>query len=42
MAVRKSNNYKVLKEAFVSNHNGGSIWEINAVTFTLSVRLPQI
>jgi phosphatidylinositol glycan class W len=41
MAARKSNNYKALKEAFVSNHNGGSIWEINAVTLTFSVGLPR-
>jgi len=27
--ARKSNNYKQLKESFVSNLSGGSIWEIN-------------
>jgi hypothetical protein len=34
----KSNNYKALKESFVANLNGGSIGEINAVTFALTVR----
>ena len=34
---RKSNNYKALKESFVSNHSGGSIWEINEVSLVLAV-----
>jgi len=33
----KSNNYKALKEAFVSNLNGGTISEIVAVTMTMPV-----
>ncbi|KAF2430133.1 GPI-anchored wall transfer protein 1 [Tothia fuscella] len=35
MDKRKSNNYKALKEAFVSNHSGGTIGEINAVTLIM-------
>ncbi|KAF2401655.1 GPI-anchored wall transfer protein [Trichodelitschia bisporula] len=31
----KSNNYKALKEAFVSNLSGGPIWEIYAVTLVM-------
>jgi hypothetical protein len=38
MGAPKSNNYKALRESFVANLNGGSIWEINSVTLTLSVR----
>jgi hypothetical protein len=34
---RKSNNYKALKESFVSNLSGGSIWEINEVSLVLPV-----
>jgi hypothetical protein len=33
----RSHNYKLLKENFVANLNGGSIWEINLVTLTLPV-----
>ena len=36
----RSHNYKLLKENFVANLNGGSIWEINAVTLTLPVLPP--
>jgi hypothetical protein len=35
----KSNNYKILKESFYANLNGGSIWEINAITLTLPVSI---
>lgn len=30
-------NYKARKEAFVSNHNGGPVWEILLVTLVLQV-----
>jgi hypothetical protein len=36
-AAIKSNNYKRLKENFVSGLLGGTIEEINLVTFTLTV-----
>lgn len=39
MDKRKSNNYKALKESFVSNLSGGSIWEINEVSFVLPVSI---
>lgn len=39
--VQATANYKALKEAFVSNLNGGSISEINAVTCVLPVSLPR-
>ncbi|QDS70623.1 hypothetical protein FKW77_000627 [Venturia effusa] len=35
MDKRKSNNYKALKESFVSNLSGGSMWEINEVSLVL-------
>ncbi|TLD38897.1 GPI-anchored wall transfer protein 1 [Venturia nashicola] len=35
MDKRKSNNYKALKESFVSNLSGGSVWEINEVSLVL-------
>ncbi|KAE9972245.1 hypothetical protein EG328_005116 [Venturia inaequalis] len=35
MDKRKSNNYKALKESFVSNLSGGPIWEINEVSLVL-------
>lgn len=38
-AALKSNNYKLLKESFYSNLNGGSLWEINAIALTLPVSL---
>jgi hypothetical protein len=38
-AALKSNNYKRLKENFVSGLLGGTIEEINLVTFTLSVSI---
>lgn len=37
MDKRKSNNYKILKEDFVSNLSGGTIGEINVVTLILPV-----
>jgi hypothetical protein len=39
---RKSNNYKALKESFVSNLSGGSVWEINEVSLVLPVSLVAI
>lgn len=39
MDKRKSNNYKALKESFVSNLSGGPIWEINEVSLVLPVSL---
>jgi hypothetical protein len=36
---RKSNNYKALKESFVSNLSGGSIWEINEISLVVTVSL---
>jgi hypothetical protein len=37
----RSHNYKLLKERFVANLNGGTIWEINTVTLTLPVPAPS-
>jgi hypothetical protein len=38
MDVKKSNNYKALKEAFVSGHSGGTALEVNLVTLVAPVR----
>jgi len=36
--VQKAQEYKALKEAFVSNLSGGTVWEINAVALVQPVR----
>lgn len=35
--ARMEGSYKAAKEAFVSNHSGSGIWEINYVTFVAPV-----
>lgn len=42
-AARMEGSYKAAKEAFVSNHSGSGIWEINYITLVAPVsRFPCI
>ena len=41
MATITDEGYKKLREAFVSDHYGGSIWEINQVTLVAPVSIAR-